>query len=106
MPRLDFRYLKDFISDEEFAAKVQKAEEAHRTLMTKSGAGNDFTGFVELPDEYDREEFSRILSAAENRIISFSVFRPEEASFRGFSSPASGRRRLPRPFPFPPSPHQ
>ena len=65
MPKLDFRYLKDFIPEEEFSAKAQKAEEAHRTLMTKSGAGNDFTGFVELPEEYDREEFSRILSAAE-----------------------------------------
>ena len=65
MPKLDFRYLKDFISEEEFSEKVQKAEEAHRTLMTKSGAGNDFTGFVELPEEYDKEEFSRIISAAE-----------------------------------------
>ena len=65
MPKVDFRYLKDFISEEEFSEKVQKAEEAHRVLMTKSGAGNDFTGFVELPEEYDREEFSRIISAAE-----------------------------------------
>ena len=65
MPKLDFRYLKDFISEEDFSAKAKQAEEAHRTLMTKSGAGNDFTGFVELPEEYDREEFSRIISAAE-----------------------------------------
>ncbi|MBQ5322995.1 MAG: glucose-6-phosphate isomerase, partial [Oscillospiraceae bacterium] len=65
MPKLDFRYLKDFISEEEFSAKAKKAEEAHRTLLTKTGAGNDFTGFVELPEEYDREEFSRIISAAE-----------------------------------------
>ncbi|MBR2639172.1 MAG: glucose-6-phosphate isomerase [Oscillospiraceae bacterium] len=65
MPKIDFRYLKDFISEEDFSAKAKLAEEAHRTLMTKSGAGNDFTGFVELPEEYDREEFSRIISAAE-----------------------------------------
>lgn len=65
MPKLDFRYLKDFISEEEFAAKAKKAEEAHHTLMTKTGEGNDFTGFVELPEEYDREEFSRIIAAAE-----------------------------------------
>ncbi len=64
MPKLDFRYLKDFISEEEFAAKVKSAEEAHRTLMEKSGAGNDFTGFVELPEAYDREEFARIIAAA------------------------------------------
>ncbi len=64
MPKLDFRYLKDFISEEEFAAKAKPAEEAHRILMEKSGAGNDFTGFVELPDEYDREEFARIVAAA------------------------------------------
>ena len=53
MPKVDFRYLKDFISEEEFSAKAQKAEEAHKTLMTKSGAGNVFTGFVVLPEEYD-----------------------------------------------------
>ena len=38
MPKVDFRYLKDFISEEEFSEKVQKAEEAHSVLMTKSGA--------------------------------------------------------------------
>ena len=65
MPKIDFRYLKDFISEEEFSAKAKSAEEAHKTLMTKSGAGSDFTGFVELPEEYDREEFSRIISAEE-----------------------------------------
>ena len=53
MPKVDFRYLKDFISEEEFTAKAKKAEEAHRTLLTKTGAGNDFTGFVELPEEYN-----------------------------------------------------
>lgn len=65
MPKLDFRYLKDFISEEEISAKIKKAEEAHRTLFNKTGAGNEFTGFVELPEEYDREEFSKIISAAE-----------------------------------------
>ena len=30
MPKLDFRYLKDFISEEEFSEKVQKAEEARK----------------------------------------------------------------------------
>lgn len=65
MPNLDFRYLKSFVSEEEFSAKAKLSENAHRTLMTKTGAGNDFTGFVELPDEYDRKEFSEIISAAE-----------------------------------------
>ncbi len=64
MPNLDFRYLKGFISEEEFAAKAQPAEKAHRTLMEKSGAGSDFTGFVKLPTDYDKEEFSRIIAAA------------------------------------------
>ena len=34
-------------------------------LHEKTGAGNDFLGWVNLPEEYDKEEFSRIKKAAE-----------------------------------------
>ena len=33
--------------------------------MSKTGAGNDFLGWIDLPVNYDREEFARIESAAE-----------------------------------------
>jgi len=34
-------------------------------LHNKTGAGNDFVGWVDLPVNYDREEFARIKAAAE-----------------------------------------
>lgn len=37
---------------------------AHKVLAEKSGAGNDFLGWVNLPADYDKEEFARIQAAA------------------------------------------
>ena len=34
-------------------------------LVAKSGAGNDFLGWIDLPVDYDKEEFARIQKAAE-----------------------------------------
>src|SRR5699024_4337593 len=38
---------------------------AHETLHSGTGLGNDFLGWVELPTNYDKEEFARIQQAAE-----------------------------------------
>jgi len=38
---------------------------AHDTLVNGTGAGNDYVGWVNLPRDYDKEEFSRIKAAAE-----------------------------------------
>lgn len=64
MPKLDLRYIKDFISEKELELKAPLAEKAYKTLMEKSKKENDFAGFVELPMNYDRNEFSRIVAAA------------------------------------------
>ena len=40
-------------------------EEAKEQLVSKSGAGNDFVGWIDLPEEYDKEEFARIKKAAQ-----------------------------------------
>ena len=37
---------------------------AHEVLHGKTGAGNDFLGWVNLPKEYDKEEYARIKAAA------------------------------------------
>ncbi len=37
---------------------------AHNAIHNKTGAGNDFLGWVDLPESYDKEEFSRITSSA------------------------------------------
>ena len=38
---------------------------AHETVHEKTGAGNDFLGWLDLPVNYDKEEFDRIKVAAE-----------------------------------------
>ena len=38
---------------------------AHNMVVNKTGAGNDFLGWIDLPGEYDKEEFARIKKAAE-----------------------------------------
>ena len=62
--KLNTGYLESFVSSEEYQEMEHLLEAAHRLLSEKSGAGHDFLGWVDLPSDYDREEFNRILSAA------------------------------------------
>ena len=41
-----------------------RLKRAHEKLQSGSGAGGEFTGWVHLPRDYDREEFARIQAAA------------------------------------------
>ncbi len=59
------RYLSGFISEHEYQNIQSQVSAAHHLLRSKSGAGNDFLGWVTLPEDYDKEEFARIRSAAE-----------------------------------------
>ena len=67
MTKIKFDYTKaeKFISGEEIKALAPYIEAAHNTLHQKSGAGSDFTGWVNLPADYDKEEYTRIKKAAE-----------------------------------------
>ena len=38
---------------------------AHKMLHDKTGAGNDFLGWIDLPVNYDKDEFARIKKSAE-----------------------------------------
>lgn len=61
---LDYSKAASFVSAEEiknFRAAVMSAKE---TLLNKSGAGSDFLGWINLPVDYDKEEFNRIKAAA------------------------------------------
>ena len=62
--KLNDNYVKAFVS-EELAAMQPEVTKAHELLTSKTGPGNDFTGWVELPTDYDKEEFARIKAAAE-----------------------------------------
>ena len=59
------KYTKAFITDEEIYSYQDKIIKAHNDLHNKTGAGNDFTGWVDLPVDYDKDEFDRIKVAAE-----------------------------------------
>ncbi len=62
--RFDYSTAKDFITDNELAMMKDSAESAKAKLLNKSGAGNDFLGWIDLPINYDKEEFERIQKAA------------------------------------------
>ncbi|WP_394524165.1 glucose-6-phosphate isomerase [Lacrimispora sp. JR3] len=67
MGNLVFDYSKasGFVSAEEIENMKAAVMCARDTLMNKSGAGNDFLGWIDLPTDYDKEEFHRIKAAAE-----------------------------------------
>ncbi|MBR4725890.1 MAG: glucose-6-phosphate isomerase [Lachnospiraceae bacterium] len=56
--------VKGFISEEEFSNMKNIVMQSKDQLVTKSGAGNDFLGWIDLPVAYDKDEFARIKKAA------------------------------------------
>ena len=60
----DYSAAKNFINDAELDMMERIAEDAKKTLVEKTGAGNDFLGWIDLPVDYDKEEFARIQKAA------------------------------------------
>ncbi len=63
--KLNAKYLAPFVSDEELVCMQAQTEAAAKMLHDKTGAGNDFLGWLDLPTAYDKEEFARIKAAAE-----------------------------------------
>lgn len=63
--KLQDRYLEGFVNAGEYAGIQAAVNAAHQSLMDKTGLGNDFLGWVDLPLSYDADEFTRIKSAAE-----------------------------------------
>ena len=63
--KLNTKYLQDFINPDELAGIKAQVETAAESLHSKTGLGNDFLGWVNLPTDYDKEEFDRIKAAAE-----------------------------------------
>ncbi|BCJ96841.1 glucose-6-phosphate isomerase [Anaerocolumna cellulosilytica] len=60
----DYSAAKGFISDSEIKMIEKLTESVKEELLNKTGAGNDFLGWVNLPVDYDKEEFNRIQAAA------------------------------------------
>ena len=65
MLSLDLSKITPFVSEEEIKNFQPAIEMAENVLNSRTGAGSDFLGWVDLPVNYDKEEFSRIKKAAE-----------------------------------------
>jgi len=66
MSKVTFDYSKaaPFIQEQEVESMKKLALDAKDLLVSKTGAGNDFLGWIDLPVDYDKEEFARIKKAA------------------------------------------
>ncbi len=60
----DFSVAKNFVADSEIDMIKSATIAAKDQLINKTGAGNDFLGWIDLPVDYDKEEFARIQKAA------------------------------------------
>ena len=62
--KLNTKYLESFVKKDELTGMQAQVETAVKMLHEKTGLGSNFLGWVELPTNYDKEEFARIQAAA------------------------------------------
>ena len=70
----DYSKASPFIKDDEVRNIIDQANAARELLLSGKGAGSDFLGWVDLPVNYDKDEFSRIKAAAERIRSDSEVF--------------------------------
>jgi glucose-6-phosphate isomerase len=58
------KFTKGFIQDKDLNSMIEKAEKSRKLLHDKSGAGNDFLGWVDLPSQISEQEISKIEEVA------------------------------------------
>ena len=64
MLKLDLSKTSQFLPEGYAAARQEDLKKAADMLANHNGPGGDFTGWVNLPRDYDKEEFARIKAAA------------------------------------------
>lgn len=62
--KLEAQYLSGFMNSGELGAIEPQVGLAHDLLHAKKGPGNEFLGWLDLPRDYDKQEFARIQAAA------------------------------------------
>lgn len=62
--RFDYSNALAFVGQHEIDYMAEYVKTAHNQLHEKTGAGSDFLGWIDLPVNYDKEEFQRIKKAA------------------------------------------
>ena len=68
---IDFKYTQDFISNDEINALEEEIRNHLKSLTEKTGKGNDFLGWIDLPAELDETFLSSIQNSAK-KLASFS----------------------------------
>ncbi|MGG4409750.1 glucose-6-phosphate isomerase [Niallia taxi] len=63
--RFDYSKALSFFGEHEITYLSDAVKVAHHSLHEKTGAGSDFLGWIDLPVDYDKEEFSRILKSSQ-----------------------------------------
>lgn len=63
--RFDYKQAAPFMNEDEITYIKDSVKLAHHSLHEKTGAGNEYLGWLDLPENYDKEEFSRIKKSAE-----------------------------------------
>lgn len=74
MIKLDYTKASKFFKEHEIEGLKDQVKVAHKMLHNKSGLGNDYVGWVELPISYDKQEFGRIKEAADRICSNTDVF--------------------------------
>lgn len=72
--KLNDKYLSEFISDSEYRSISEYVNLSHDILHSGRGLGSDFLGWLELPDNYDKDEFLRIKEVAETIKADIDIF--------------------------------
>ncbi len=72
--QLDVQHLSGFIDENEYTAIAPQVRAAHELLHTGKGLGSDFLGWLDLPVNYDKDEFARIQKAADRVRSNSNVF--------------------------------
>ena len=62
--QFDYSKVSTFVQDHELAYMQTQVTAADKALREKTGPGNDFVGWIDLPTNYDKDEFARIKAAA------------------------------------------
>lgn len=60
----DYSNAKFMVSDDNLKAMSKRVLDAKEVLVSRTGSGKDFLGWLDLPVDYDKEEFARIKKAA------------------------------------------
>ena len=63
--RLKTKYVDSFLPEGAMESIIPEVEAAHKSLLSGTGKGNGFLGWLTLPEDYDKAEFEAIKKAAQ-----------------------------------------